>query len=298
MDYEDFDDDLTDEEREALEELKRLEDEADDTAPEFDPDAAHKGADLDEDEEEEEEGEEDPGATGAGAGDEEGDEKQPEQQPIQQQAPPQDQRAPLFVAEAPEGAQERLEAIARERADARTKYDNGEIDETEYDNLKDKLADERTEILLSLKEAEIAEKMAQQQEVAAREQQITTFLKDAGIKKDDADPQYQALNRAVAVVMKDPDMQGKSVTEILEEAHRYGVFKGTLQAKPGQKEQQPPPKRQIKAPKTLANLPASEITGTESEHFARLDRIKDPDAMEREFQKMSPAQQEAYLMRG
>lgn len=295
MDYEDFDDDLTDEEREALEELKQLEDEADDTAPEFDPDATHKGADLDEEEDEEEE-EEEPGATGAG--EEEGEEKQPEQQPIQQQAPPQEQRAPLFVAEAPEGAQERLEAIAQERADARRKYDNGEIDDTEYDNLKDKLADERTEILLSLKEAEIAQKMAQQQEVAEREREITTFLKDAGIKKDDADPQYQALNRAVVVVMKDPDMQGKSVTEILEEAHRYGVFKGTLQAKQGQKEQQTPPRRQIKAPKTLANLPASEITGTESEHFARLDRIKDPDSLEREFQKMSQAQQEAYLMRG
>lgn len=306
---------LTDEEREALEELKAMEEGASEDDPEVDLANGEKGGETTTEEEEEEDesnGAGEGGDTGAGAegGSDDGktdaggaDNGADGNQPVQPAAPP------ILVVEAPEGAEDRLKAIDEEITALEKKYDDGEITYAEMRAEERRLNKETLELSLALKEAETAQKIAYQAQVNEREAAINGFLKDVGIPRDMENPEFAALDKAVRVIASLPDAESKTPTQIMKEAFDLAVFKGEIQAKEAPKKEpkqeakkepeKPPVKKAIKAPKTIANLPSADVTDTsDGSRWAHINGIKDPDAREAAFMRLSPADQEAYLASG
>lgn len=244
-------------------------------------------------------GGEDDGAEGAGdagaeadpAGDGgEGDEAEDEQV----EAPA--SHAPILVAEAPEQAQERLQAISSQKADLRKKYDEGELTFDEYESKVETLDEERLEIRLALKEAETAAKIEQQRQINEREAQINGFLSEHNIKRDFSDLRFAALDTAVKVVASKEENADLGVREILQKAMDLCIEQGVIAAKvKPEAATAARPRKPIAAPPTLAHVPAADMTGTdEGNRFAYLDRL-DPVAREAAVSKLSPADLDAYL---
>lgn len=273
---------LTDEERAMLEDE---EDEGTDGADEDDGENQGSG--------------EDDGAEGAGAAGAEADPagdggEGTEAEDEQVEAPA--AHAPILVAEAPEQAQERLQAISSEKADLRKKYDEGELTFDEYESKVETLDEERLEIRLALKEAETAAKIEQQRQINEREAQINGFLSEHNIKRDFADLRFAALDTAVKVVASKEENADLGVREILQKAMDLCIEQGVIAAK-AKHEAAPAtkPRKPIAAPPTLAHVPAADMTGTdEGNRFAYLDRL-DPVAREAAVSKLSPADLDAYL---
>lgn len=273
---------LTDEERAMLEDE---EDEGTDGAGEDDGEDQGRGED------DGAEGAGDAGAEADPAGDGgEGDEAEDEQV----EAPA--AHAPILVAEAPEQAQERLQAISSQKADLRKKYDEGELTFDEYESKVETLDEERLEIRLALKEAETAAKIEQQRQINEREAQINGFLSEHNIKRDFSDLRFAALDTAVKVVASKEENADLGVREILQKAMDLCIEQGVIAAKT--KPEAAPaakPRKPIAAPPTLAHVPAADMTGTdEGNRFAYLDRL-DPVAREAAVSKLSPADLDAYL---
>lgn len=273
---------LTDEERAMLEDE---EDEGTDGAGEDD------GEDQGSGEDDGAEGAGDAGAEADPAGDG-GEGAEAEDEQVEAPAA----HAPILVAEAPEQAQERLQAISSEKADLRKKYDEGELTFDEYESKVETLDEERLEIRLALKEAETAAKIEQQRQINEREAQINGFLSEHNIKRDFSDLRFAALDTAVKVVASKEENADLGVREILQKAMDLCIEQGVIAAK-AKPESAPAvkPRKPIAAPPTLAHVPAADMTGTdEGNRFAYLDRL-DPVAREAAVSKLSPADLDAYL---
>lgn len=294
---------LTDEEREALLEEDGQDgggaddgaDEGTDTDHDEGAGDGEDGADSDDQDDAgaaADEGSDADGNGGDDAGDEEGEAQAPAA------------HAPILVAEAPEKAQERLQEIAGEKKALRKQYDEGELTFEDYESAAEKLDDERMDIKLALNTAETAQKIAQQQEINAREAEINGFLAEVEIPRDPNNEQFRFLDNAVRAVAALPDSAEKSAREVLQEAYDLCVFKKQLPARGEQRQEQrqepakpaaKPAVQRKPAPPTLAKVPAADMTGTaDGSKFAYLDRL-DPVAREAAFAKLSPADQDAYL---
>ena len=289
---------LTDEERAALLEDDEQEGDQEEGA---DDGAGHDEGDDDDEEGADGDGQDDAGD--AGEGDESGDDgagdsdagDQPEQSRVQQQAP-------ILVADAPEKAQERLQEITEAKKDLRKQYDDGEITFEDYESKVEALDDERLELKLAINTAETAARIAQQQEINAREAEVNNFLSEVGIPRDPKNLRFATLDVAVRIVANDEANYELSAREILEKAYGLCVEQGTLPARGGKaadegaKPTKPAPKQRQPVPPTLAKVPAAAATDTsDGSRFAYIDRITDPDKREAAFAKLSPADQEAYL---
>lgn len=222
------------------------------------------------------------------------EEAQPEPERTQQQGP-------ILVAEAPERAEERLKEIGDEKKTLRQKYDDGELTFDEYESQVDALDEERMDIRLALKEAETAAKIEHQRQVNEREATINGFLAELGIKRDYSDLRFAALDNAVKIVASTEEAATLGAREILEKAHELCIEQGVLQPKK-KPEAKAEPKVEVKPRKplatvpTLAKVPAAEQTSAdEGNRFAYIDRISDPVAREKAFQKLSDADKDAYL---
>jgi len=207
------------------------------------------------------------------------------------------QQGPILVAEAPEKAEERLGEIKTAKADLRKKYDDGELTFDEYESQVEALDDERMEIRLALKEAETAAKIEHQRQVNEREAQINGFLAEIGVKRDFSDLRFAALDNAVKIIASKEENADLGVREILEKAYGLCVEQGVIQKKADKApEVQAKPRKPIATVPNLAKVPAADQTDTDDgNRFAYIDRIADPVAREKAFQKLSPADQEAYL---
>lgn len=276
---------LTAEERAALEEddgTETDEEEADETesGDETEADAGDDAAEgADDGEQQADDGADDS---------DEGDESEPERS---------QQQGPILVAEAPEKAEERLGEIKTAKADLRKKYDDGELTFDEYESQVEALDDERMEIRLALKEAETAAKIEHQRQVNEREAQINGFLAEIGVKRDFSDLRFAALDNAVKIIASKEENADLGVREILEKAYGLCVEQGVIQKKADKApEVQAKPRKPIATVPNLAKVPAADQTDTDDgNRFAYIDRIADPVAREKAFQKLSPADQEAYL---
>lgn len=209
------------------------------------------------------------------------------------------QQGPILVAEAPERAEERLKEIGDEKKGLRQKYDDGELTFEEYESQVDALDEERMDIRLALKEAETAAKIEHQRQVNEREAVINGFLSELGIKRDYSDLRFAALDNAVKIVANTEEAASLGAREILEKAHELCIEQGVLQPR---KSPEPEAKAAVKPRKpiatvpTLAKVPAADQTAAdEGNRFAYIDRIADPVAREKAFQKLSDADKDAYL---
>lgn len=296
---------MTQEEREALKELEELEANASDDDPEVDLDK-----DKGDDNEGEDDGGDDQGDAGkagndnaaeGGDADDAGDDDgangdEPEAR---------HQAAPLFVAEAPADAEAQLQKISEDKAALVEKFDDGELTAKEYQQQLDALSKQERTIERAVDRAQLAADMENQRQANEREQAINGFLAEVGIPRDQSNLRFLTLDGAVRLVASNEENASLSPREILQKAYDLCIEQGTLQPKATKQGQQPEPqkeprkpKKPIDAPKTLANVPAAEISDTDSARFAHISRIKDPDAREQAFAKLSPAEQDAYLAMG
>lgn len=286
---------LTDEEREAMEELKAMEASATDDDPEVDTDEIEQEAEGDDEAEEQEEDE-----GGEPAGDD-GEDGEPDDDAGDDDGADRDRsedRAPLLVAEAPEDAEERLGKISEDKAKLVEQFDDGELTAKEYQQQLDALNREERKVEMALHKAQIAADMEEQRLANERDAAIISFLKEVDIPRDPTNLRFATLDAAVRIVASDESSADLSPREILQKAYGMCVEHGTLTPKKQEPVRQRAQRKQINAPKTLANLPAADISDTDDNRFAHINRIKDPEARERAFMGLSPAEQEAYLSRG
>jgi len=203
--------------------------------------------------------------------------------------------APLLAADAPADADEKLAEIARLKEELVQKFEDGDLTAKEYQLELDKLAKQEREIEQAQFKAKLAQEMAEQQARNAWLQTVNQFL-DEHKEYRQFPLRYKALDIAVRELAAKEENQGLSGREILEKAHAQIVEQFGL-AKGEQKPEQAKSKREIKAPPTLAKVPASAVTETENGRWARLDRLMetDPIRYEMELAKLPEEEREAYL---
>lgn len=318
-------DDLTDEEIAALQELN-AQSKADGDEPEFNADDVYKPdytkPDKQDDDEPEEPGDDvnDPALEkplekpAEKPGDEvddggESDEKKPDEVP----EPKPEARAPvvpLLVAEAPEGYDDRMATIASEKEKLAEAFDDGDKTAKEYHAELDALNREERTLERSKDRYELAQQMEVQRQTNDRQAEINVFLASVGIPQDPADLKFSVLDRAVRIVASDEKMATATVSEIMTEAYDLCAKQGVLRPreelakgkpaleKPG-KVADPvtaPEKKPVvkKGPQTLATIPQAEVVDTDANQFAHLNRMH-PDDREAAFNRMTPAQQTSYL---
>lgn len=296
----DFEDDelvgLSDDERAALED-----DEADAAPPTGEDDEDADGDDEQDDEastgedDEDDEGEGDE-VDAAGA---EGDADPGVTPPAapREEAPSEFQ--PQFTAAVPEDLAARLEGVSQRFGELQQKLEDGEISVADYVVQNQALVDER----MALKLAEEQAKWAASQNAAQREQrwkwEVERFYagEAAAIYKDPI--LKAALDVAVRQLDADPANAKRSDAWILEEADRQVRERMNLGSTQRQSRDRKGGKQPdlSNLPKTLANLPAAELSETGADEFAYLEKLadKDPMAYEAALRKLTPEQEARYL---
>lgn len=209
---------------------------------------------------------------------------------------------PVLVAQVPEGTVERLAAIGDEKKAITAKFDDGDLTASEMNAELEALNKEERKLERVIDRAEIANDLENQRITNERTNEINTFLADVKIPNDPKNLRFQTLNQAVIQVANDPANAELGATAIMQKAFDYCVQEGvlppkTLKSEPLDKKAHVVPPKVLNAPPSLGGLPASDISATEENRFAHLNRMG-PDAREAAFAKMSPADQDAYLATG
>lgn len=208
---------------------------------------------------------------------------------------------PVLVAQVPEGTVERLAAIGDEKKAITAKFDDGDLTASEMNAELEALNKEERKLERVIDRAEIATDLENQRITNERTNEINTFLSDVKIPNDPKNLRFQTLNQAVIQVASDPANAALGATAIMKKAYDYCVEEGVLPPKTLKSDPIPPKTpvvpKPLNAPPTLGNLPASDVSTTEENRFAHLNRMG-PDAREAAFAKMSPADQDAYLAAG
>lgn len=306
--------DLTEEEQAAMAELEAQMADTDADDPLFDPSAVVKGDGTQEEQEEQQKEEEQEALTpeqeqekaDADAAQKVIDDAAAAAAEVEKPKEEAPARAPILVAEAPEGAETRLTEIATAKAALGDKFDDGDLTSKEYQAELDKLSKEERTLERAIDKAQIAQDLENQRITNERMTEIDTFLKEVEIPHDPKNLRFRVLDAAVRDVANDEANANLSAREVMQKAYDLCIEEGALvaktkaaattEAKPAQ--QPAKPKAPINAPPTLAALPASDVNNTEDNRFAYMNRITDPDKREAAFAKLSPADQEAYLATG
>lgn len=205
---------------------------------------------------------------------------------------------PEFIASVPQDLAARLEGVTQRFGELQQKLEDGEISVADYVVQNQALVDER----MALKLAEEQAKWAVNQNAAQREQrwkwEVERFYagESAAIYKDPI--LKAALDVAVRQLDTDPANSNRPDAWILEEADRRvreRMNLGAPQQEKGRKGAKQPDLSKL--PKTLANLPAAELSETGADEFAYLEKLldRDPMAYEAALRKLTPEQEARYL---
>ncbi|HWL29589.1 MAG TPA: hypothetical protein VNQ97_11850 [Burkholderiaceae bacterium] len=307
-------DQLTDEEREAIESNDDIIDdgEDDDAGDDTTVNDAKTGEDDDkpagkEGDDEGGEGETDPDKQdkegeddAASAGRDDGKPVESEEDEAKPAAKP--QYAPSLRSEVPDDYDDQIKAITDERAALRKQYNEGDIDFDEYDAKRDEL-DEKRRTLDQIKiKGEISEEMRVDRWL---NRDVAGFMADHPEYKEGS-ALHTMLDREVRILQAKATGEGRDPFDpaFLDQAHaniRESLAKDLgLKAddKPAvikSKGATPPPKRTV--PPTLGNVPAAEIDDPNGGKWASLDRLMEsnPAAFEERMEKMSDEERNAYL---
>jgi len=264
-------------------------------------------------EEDDDQGGEDKGGTDAGAAGAEGDAAAvaPASEPAAAAtepaaAPSTAQSAPLLVAEAPADAEEKLKAIAADKAELRRKYDDGEITFDEYEDQKDGYVKQEREIERAIDKANIAAAMEAQRLQNQWDADCKTFLdSNKDLYTGDANKErFEELNETIKLLAQQPRNAGLSGPQLLAKAHTVTLAargETVPQQKTDTKADTKPTKQPIpKAilPPDLGAMPAASGNDPTEGKWASLDRLRDSGngvAYEAALSKMSQADRDAYL---
>lgn len=212
---------------------------------------------------------------------------------------------PLLVAEVPEGAEDRLKAIADEKSKLLEQLDEGDITVREYQAQYEKLNEEQTRLNLALHTAKMAEQMERQRLQAEWEGAVHSFLRaNPEFQKAENPILFNALDQCVREIAASEEGQSLTNAQILERAKdRVEQAIGRKpkapaeEGKPEGNGKTPPsqPKHPA-APPTLARVPAADLTTGDGE-FAQLDRLlqEDPLAYEEALARLDDKTRDRYM---
>lgn len=202
--------------------------------------------------------------------------------------------APILVVDKPADADDQLKAIASQKEDLITKFDDGEITAKEYQQQLDALAKQEREIERTLERAALAAEMEQQRLKNEWTNTVNSFIAANPVYKDNA-RLYRALDQEVRDVANSDD--GKTLTgaQILAKAHQSLAEAFGLQTNRPAAQQQRPPKAD--APPSLHGVPAADANDVTGGKYAALDRLANtnPIAYEEALMKLPDAERDAYL---
>lgn len=207
-------------------------------------------------------------------------------------AEPAPRRAPIIQAELPADYDDQVKAVADRKKELRTKFSEGDIDQTDYDAQLDEISRDERALERMKDRVDLADQMRREQWIS----DVQTFL--------DANPAYKsstvlhgALDQAVRRLQvdasnpMDPDILAKAHKTIASEfPEKFG------KAKPADVPARKPPRT---AP-SLARVPAAEVDQPGDGEFDWLDSLqtKDPMKFEAELEKLQrtqPAKYEEYM---
>lgn len=207
---------------------------------------------------------------------------------------------PILDVPAMEDAPAKLAEITNKKDALATLFDDGELAAKDYQTQLDALNREEREIERAVERAEIANTMRLQQ---ARNQflaDVEDFTKDTPYKQSAA--AWTALDAAVKMIGQQPESAGLTGKQILAKAHaevmKDPVFSVAFSKTPGKPAGNKPATDNL--PPNLGRMPAAEITDTEGNRFAALEKLRETNPLEYEKQvgKLNPADLEAFLKQG
>ena len=265
-----------------------------------------EGDDSDNDEEEGPESDpvEDGGKANAPAADDPAQvpivEAEPEPTPEPELAPA--QKSDGYKVDLPADFDDKLKANKSARVDLRKKFNDGEMDQAEYDAGLDDLDDQREELSRLKTRAEIAGEMRQQNEQSAWINTINEFFGDAAVKAELGIVDYRKdtakqadLDAFVRALGAAPGNENKPPRWYLEEGHKRVV---ALHSVPVTKKAPVDVRRKPDASAVVTNL--AEVPGgagdadPSSNEFAEIDKLQGL-AYERAMAAMSTEKRELYL---
>lgn len=290
-------DDLSDEERDLLQSVAGDGDDGDDD-DEDDDEPADEDGDDDGDgaTDDDQDGDSDPAtvaAADAGSAD------------AQPKASARQSPASYEAAGLPADFQEQISATHDAQRDLLQKFQDGELEVSEYAAELSKITEQRDALVAARIKAEISQEMAEQASAREWQQAVHRFV-DLVAKDEQVDYRTDAarardLDTFVKVLANDPENAQQSSDWFLQEAHKLVNARrgGTVTATKDDPRPRPAPRKpDLKAvPKTLAHVPGSDGPGDVSDEFGNVDALEGLD-LEVAIAMMTPAQREKYARAG
>lgn len=291
-------DDLSDEERDLLQSVAGDGDDGDD-----DDEGEHADDDGDDDD-----------GSGATDGDQDGDADSATVAAADTDSstaqPPASQRqsaASYQAAVLPADFQEQISATQDAQRDLLQRFQDGELDASEYVAELSKITEQRDALMAAKIKAEISQEIAEQASAREWQQAVHHFI-DRVAKDEQVDYRTDAsrardLDTFVKVLANDPENAQQSSEWFLQEAHKLvNARRGVVTAKkddPSPPKERPAPRKpDLKAvPKTLAHVPGSDGPGDVGDEFVNVDALEGLD-LESAIARMTPAQREKYARAG
>jgi hypothetical protein len=207
----------------------------------------------------------------------------------------------------PADFQEQISATHDAQRDLLQKFQDGELEVSEYAAELSKITERRDALVAARIKAEISQEMAEQASAREWQQAVHRFI-DRVAKDEQVDYRTDAarardLDTFVRVLANDPENAQQSSEWFLQEAHKLvNARRGPVPAPAAGKENPPPRpeprKPDLKAvPKTLAHVPGSDGPGDVSDEFGNVDALEGLD-LESAIARMTPAQREKYARAG
>lgn len=302
MDKNEIDDGLTPEERAAIDsddDVIETDDEGGDDADAGNQDAGDQADEQGDDEAADDAGDSTDTADAADTADKADDAgANADADAAQQPDEPAPENAPILVAQAPEGANEKLASIATQKEELLTQFDDGEITVREYQKKLDSLMQEERQIEQTLLKAQLAAEMEQQRQMNEWNATVKNFIAENPRYNQKTSPRmYHMLDMEVRAVAESDEFKNRTDSAagrlILERAHQNLAKELGFEAKPAPKAKVPKPN----LPPSLHNVPAADTNDVSGGKFAVLDRLQvtDPLRYEEELMKLSDRDRDAYM---
>lgn len=198
---------------------------------------------------------------------------------------------PEFKNDAPADADERILALDEQSKDVAAKFKDGEIDLTEFMELKGKIDQEKITLTVAIEQGKWSERQNAEVEQQLRVRDTNRFFSAPANKvyRDD-EILYSVLDNTVRKLQAAPETKDKPYSWHLEEADRQ------VRARLVQGVTKPNRQPDLSGvPKSLSTLPAADLNDASSGgEFAYLDKLGGMD-LERALAKLTPDQEARYL---
>jgi hypothetical protein len=209
---------------------------------------------------------------------------------------------PQVVTPAVENYEQRMQEFDDQKAELRTKLNDGDIDLEEYEKAKDKIVNDATELRMQQRDHENdIKRVASEGKQRWEWEQEQFFGRDANKVYSENALASAALDTAVKALARDPKNGNQTGSWFLEEADRQVRALMTGLGAPATKEDPKKAKQSRKPdlsgiPKTLATIPAAETVDTGETEFAYLDKLSGA-SLEQALAAIArdPAKEQRYL---